>query len=113
MDQFEINLFALDDEMQECGFETSGHLAWEDSLGRTVQLIPNYEMPDAGGIWCLAVAADDASGIIAFAMAVRPLLPENFRQEVPKETHQVGFSEPGNPSVAYYFPSLVLEQIGY
>jgi hypothetical protein len=113
MDQIEINLFALNDELQECGFESSDHLEWEDSTGRTVRITPNYEIPGSGGVWCLAVEASHPAGIIAFAMAVRRLLPVNYVSDVPRTVHEVATSRrAGDDSVIYYFSNLVFEQIG-
>lgn len=113
MDQFEINLFALDNEMLECGFESINGLSYEDSLGRTVRLVPNFEIPGAGGVWCLAVEASHPAGMVAFAMAVRHLLPEGYLPELPRTVHEVTTSSrAGDDSVIYYFSNLVLEQIG-
>lgn len=113
MNQFEINLFALSDELLECGFESSDHLEWEDSMGRTVRLVPNFQIPNMGGFWCLAVEASHPAGMIGFALAVRRLLPTHYVSDVPRTVHEViGPRRVGDDTVIYYFTNLVLEEIG-
>lgn len=77
MNWTELNILKLDEAMIEYGFEPIRHFEYEDSVGCVVRLIPNYEMPGTGGIWCLAIEVTTSVNAFAFiGAASQQLTPE-------------------------------------
>lgn len=107
----ELKRDQLDDAMIEVGFEPTRHLEYEDSVGCTVKLNPQFELAGTGGVWCLAIEVTDVSSAFAFVVAASRQLTREQAADLAncgREHHT--YRRAGDTAAIYYFRHFVLEE---
>lgn len=108
----ELNILKLDEAMIEYGFEPIRHFEYEDSVGCTIRLIPNYPLPGTGGVWCLGIEVTSTVNAFAFIGAASQQLTPEDAVDLTSCAIQQQIARRGTDETAiFYFRHFVLEEI--